>query len=78
MLRESNGPEAYSSDPEEEEEEEEEEDMTFGESDQDAMAEEMMDVSDLPTALSACSVREAAFQERGHRHIQDPQTITHA
>ncbi|XP_041810476.1 calcipressin-3 isoform X1 [Chelmon rostratus] len=72
MLREtskawSNGSEAYSSDPEEEEEEEEEEDMVFGETDPDGMAEEMMDLSDLPTALFACSVHEAVFEEDVHR-----------
>lgn len=71
MLRESskawsNGSEAYSSDPEDEEEEEEE-DMVFGESDQDGMAEEMMDLSDLPTALFACSVHDAVFEEDAHR-----------
>lgn len=70
MLRESskawsNGSEAYSSDPEEDEEEEEE--MVFGESDQDGVAEEMMDLSDLPTALFACSVHEAVFEEDVHR-----------
>lgn len=70
MLRESskawsNGSEAYSSDPEEDEEEEE--DMVFGETDQDGMAEEMMDLSDLPTALFACSVHEAVFEEDAHR-----------
>lgn len=70
MLRESskawsNGSEAYSSDPEEDEEEEE--DMVFGETDQDGMAEEMMDLSDLPTALFACSVHEAVFEEDSHR-----------
>eukprot|EP00064_Thunnus_orientalis_P016898 superscaffoldBa00003453_g16971 len=69
MLRESskawsNGSEAYSSDPEEDEEEE---DMVFGENDQDGMAEEMMDLSDLPTALFACSVHEAVFEEDAHR-----------
>lgn len=78
MLREtfktwSNGSEAYSSDPEEdeeeveEEEEEEEENMVFGENDQEAMAEEMMDLSDLPTSLFACSVHEAVFAEALHR-----------
>lgn len=73
MLRESskawsNGSEAYSSDPEDEEEEEEaEEDMVFGETDQDGVAEEMMDLSDLPTALFACSVHEAVFEEDVHR-----------
>lgn len=71
MLRESskawsNGSEAYSSDPEEEEEEEEE-DMVFGETDQNGMAEEMMDLSDLPTALFACSVHDAVFDEDVHR-----------
>ncbi|XP_070776618.1 calcipressin-3 isoform X3 [Enoplosus armatus] len=70
MLRESskawsNGSEAYSSDPEEDEEEEE--DMVFGETDQDGVAEEMMDLSDLPTALFACSVHEAVFEEDVHR-----------
>lgn len=70
MLRESskawsNGSEAYSSDPEEDDEEEE--DMIFGESDQDGMAEEMMDLSDLPTALFACSVHEAVFEQDLHR-----------
>lgn len=70
MLRESskawsNGSEAYSSDPEEDEEEEE--DMVFGESDQDGVAEEMMDLSDLPTALFACSVHEAVFEQDVHR-----------
>lgn len=69
MLRESskawsNGSEAYSSDPEDEGEEE---DMVFGETDQDGMAEEMMDLSDLPTALFACSVHEAVFEEDVHR-----------
>lgn len=68
MLRESskawsNGSEAYSSDPDEEEEE----DMLFGEPDQDGMADEMMDLSDLPTALFACNVHEAAFEEDAHR-----------
>ncbi|KAI1895089.1 hypothetical protein AGOR_G00102700 [Albula goreensis] len=66
MLREggkqwSNGSEAYSSDPEEEEEEE----MVFGENEEEA--EEMMDLSDLPTALFACSVHEAVFEEDLHR-----------
>jgi len=68
MLRESskawsNGSEAYSSDPDEEEEE----DMVFGESDQAGIAEEMMDLSDLPTALFACSVHEAVFEQDTHR-----------
>ncbi|XP_047466516.1 calcipressin-3 isoform X2 [Mugil cephalus] len=71
MLRESskawsNGSEAYSSDPEEDEEEEEE-DMVFGDSDHDCTAEEMMDLSDLPTALFACSVHEAVFEHAAHR-----------
>ncbi|XP_028252096.1 calcipressin-3 isoform X1 [Parambassis ranga] len=70
MLREtskawSNGSEAYSSDPEEDDEEEE--DMVFGESDHDGMAEEMMDLSDLPTALFACSVHDAVFEQDVHR-----------
>lgn len=71
MLREnsktwSNGSEAYSSDPEEEEE-----DMVFGESDQDVMTEEMMDLSDLPTALFACSVHDAVFEEDMYRVSQE-------
>ncbi|XP_024128507.1 calcipressin-3 isoform X2 [Oryzias melastigma] len=61
----SNGSGAYSSDPEEDEDEEE--DMVFGESDQDGVAEEMMDLSDLPTALFACSVHEAVFSQEAHR-----------
>ncbi|MEQ2213000.1 hypothetical protein XENOCAPTIV_008062, partial [Xenoophorus captivus] len=70
MLREnfkawSNGSEAYSSDPEEDEEEEE--DMVFGESDQDGMSAEMMDLSDLPTALFACSIHDAVFEQDVHR-----------
>jgi len=70
MLRESSkawskGSEAYSSDPEEDEEDEE--DMVFGETDQDGVGEEMMDLSDLPTALFACSVHETAFEEDMHR-----------
>lgn len=81
MLREnfkawSNGSEAYSSDPDEDEEEEE--DMVFGESDQDGVAAEMMDLSDLPTALFACSVHDTVFEEDMHRvsrcfllHISD-------
>ncbi|KAK7903859.1 hypothetical protein WMY93_016466 [Mugilogobius chulae] len=64
MLRESlkgcsSGSEAYSSDPEEDEEDEE--DMVCGESDQEAMAEEMMDLSDLPTALFACNVHDTCL-----------------
>ncbi|RVE57344.1 hypothetical protein OJAV_G00215200 [Oryzias javanicus] len=65
----SNGSGAYSSDPEEDEDEEE--DMVFGESDQDGMAEEMMDLSDLPTALFACSVHEAVFSQEAHRTVQE-------
>lgn len=70
MLREtskawSNGSEAYSSDPEEDDDEEE--DMVFGESDQEGVVEEMMDLSDLPTALFACSVHDAAFEQDTHR-----------
>ncbi|MEQ2259034.1 hypothetical protein XENORESO_005820 [Xenotaenia resolanae] len=70
MLREnfkawSNGSEAYSSDPEEDEEEEE--DMVFGESDQDGMSAEMMDLSDLPTALFACSIHDVVFEQDVHR-----------
>lgn len=61
----SNGSGAYSSDPEEDEDEEE--DMVFGESDQDGVAEEMMDLSDLPTALFACSVHEDVFSQEAHR-----------
>ncbi|KAM6912701.1 calcipressin-3 isoform 2-T2 [Xenentodon cancila] len=70
MLRESskgwsNSSEAYSSDPEEDEEEEE--DMVFGENDQDGITEEMMDLSDLPTALFACSVHDAVFKQDAQR-----------
>ncbi|KAM8833289.1 calcipressin-3 isoform 2-T2 [Synchiropus picturatus] len=70
MLRESskawsNGSEAYSSDPEEDEEEEE--DMVFGDNDQECGADEMMDLSDLPTALFACGVHDAVFEEDVHR-----------
>ncbi|KAK6474462.1 calcipressin-3-like isoform X1 [Huso huso] len=53
---------SYNSDQEEEEEEEE---MVFGENDGDL--EEMMDLSDLPTSLFACSVHEAAFEDEQHR-----------
>ncbi|KAM9432644.1 calcipressin-3-like isoform 2-T2 [Salvelinus alpinus] len=68
MLREgakawSNVSEAYSSDPEEEEEEEE--DMVCEENEDGE--EEMMDLSELPTALFACSVHEAVFEEDRHR-----------
>ncbi|MGH0180782.1 UNVERIFIED_CONTAM: hypothetical protein FKN15_023258 [Acipenser sinensis] len=57
---------SYNSDQEEEEEEEEEEEMVFGENDVDL--EEMMDLSDLPTSLFACSVHEAAFEDEQHRN----------
>lgn len=39
---------------------EEEEEMVFGENEDDL--EEMMDFSDLPTSLFACSVHEAVFE----------------
>ncbi|XP_072313765.1 calcipressin-3 isoform X1 [Eucyclogobius newberryi] len=70
MLRESlkgcsSGSEAYSSDPEEDEEDEE--DMVCGESDQEGMAEEMMDLSDLPSALFACNVHDTVFDQDVHR-----------
>ncbi|XP_055718559.1 calcipressin-3-like isoform X1 [Salvelinus fontinalis] len=66
MLREgakawSNVSEAYSSDPEEEEEE----NMVCEENEDGE--EEMMDLSELPTALFACSVHEAVFEEYRHR-----------
>ncbi|XP_042598320.1 calcipressin-3 isoform X1 [Cyprinus carpio] len=66
MMREggklwSNCSEGHSSDPEEDDEEE----MAFGETEEDS--EEMMDLSDLPTALFACSVHEAVFEEDGQR-----------
>ncbi|TRY99101.1 hypothetical protein DNTS_021536 [Danionella cerebrum] len=62
MMREhrklwSNNSEGHSSDPEEDEEEE----MAFGDTEEDF--EEMMDLSDLPTALFACSVHEAVFED---------------
>ncbi|KAJ1079849.1 hypothetical protein NDU88_000082 [Pleurodeles waltl] len=50
----------YSSDQEEEEEE-----MIFGENDDDL--EEMMDLSDLPTSLFACSVHESVFDLEDQR-----------
>ncbi|MEQ2168563.1 hypothetical protein GOODEAATRI_015958 [Goodea atripinnis] len=80
MLREnfkawSNGSEAYSSDPEEDEEEEE--DMVFGESDQDGMSAEMMDLSDLPTALFACSIHDVVFEQDVHRLVQDSKSQQH-
>ncbi|XP_031435952.1 calcipressin-3-like [Clupea harengus] len=58
--------EPYSSDPEEEEEEE---GMVFGDNDEDC--EEMMDLSDLPTSLFACSVHEAVFEEQRQRNKQE-------
>ncbi len=66
MMREggklwSNISEGHSSDPEEDDEEE----MAFGETEEDS--EEMMDLSDLPTALFACSVHEAVFEEDRQR-----------
>lgn len=58
----SNGSEAHSSDPEEDDDEEE---MLFGENDDES--EDMMDLSDLPTSLFACSVHEAVFEEDRQR-----------
>ncbi|NP_001005392.1 calcipressin-3 isoform X1 [Danio rerio] len=52
--------EGHSSDPEEDEEE-----MAFGDTEDDY--EEMMDLSDLPTALFACSVHEAVFEDDRYR-----------
>ncbi|XP_004394802.1 PREDICTED: calcipressin-3 isoform X5 [Odobenus rosmarus divergens] len=48
---------------------EEEEEMVFGENEDDL--EEMMDFSDLPTSLFACSVHEAVFevQEQKERNM---------
>ncbi|XP_057200250.1 calcipressin-3 isoform X2 [Triplophysa rosa] len=62
MMREvgnlwSNNSVGHSSDLEEDDEEE----MAFGENEEDS--EEMMDLSDLPTSLFACSVHEAVFEE---------------
>lgn len=62
MMREvgklwSNNSEGHSSDPEEE--------IAFGENEEDS--EEMMDLSDLPTALFACSIHEAVFEEDRQR-----------
>ncbi|XP_016118121.1 calcipressin-3-like [Sinocyclocheilus grahami] len=57
----SNSSEGHSSDPEEDDEE----GMAFGEAEEDS--EEMMDLSDLPTALFACSVHEAVFEEDRQR-----------
>ncbi len=51
----SNSSEGHSSDPEQDDEEE----MAFGETEEDS--EEMMDLSDLPRALFACSVHEAVI-----------------
>lgn len=49
---------------------EEEEEMVFGENEDDL--EEMMDFSDLPTSLFACSVHEAVFEEQQQKSV--PQT----
>lgn len=57
----SNNSEGHSSDPEEDDEEE----MAFGENEEDS--DEMMDLSDLPTSLFACSVHEAVFEEDRQR-----------
>ena len=75
MLREgmkawSNGSETYSSDPEEEEEEE----MVFGE-EEHKEATEMMDVSDLPSALFACGVHQAVFEEEPQRVRQAAKSL---
>ncbi|XP_026998872.1 calcipressin-3 isoform X1 [Tachysurus fulvidraco] len=59
----SNGTDAHTSDPEEDEDEEEM--MMFGENDEES--EDMMDLSDLPTSLFACSVHEAVFEEDRQR-----------
>ncbi|KAF4084351.1 hypothetical protein AMELA_G00127780 [Ameiurus melas] len=56
-----NGSNAHSSDPEEDEDEE----MLFGENDDGS--EDMMDLSDLPTSLFACSVQDAVFEEDRQR-----------
>ncbi|XP_060736221.1 calcipressin-3 isoform X1 [Tachysurus vachellii] len=61
----SNGTDAHSSDPEEDEDENEEEMMMFGENDEES--EDMMDLSDLPTSLFACSVHETVFEEDRQR-----------
>ncbi|GAA6111467.1 calcipressin-3 isoform X1, partial [Tachysurus ichikawai] len=58
-----NGTDAHTSDPEEDEDEEEM--MMFGENDEES--EDMMDLSDLPTSLFACSVHEAVFEEDRQR-----------
>uniref|UniRef100_A0A8C0M258 RCAN family member 3 n=2 Tax=Canis lupus familiaris TaxID=9615 RepID=A0A8C0M258_CANLF len=52
---------------------EEEEEMVFGENEDDL--EEMMDFSDLPTSLFACSVHEAVFevQEQKERNTSSMQ-----
>uniref|UniRef100_A0A8C8ZUB9 RCAN family member 3 n=1 Tax=Prolemur simus TaxID=1328070 RepID=A0A8C8ZUB9_PROSS len=54
---------------------EEEEEMIFGENEDDL--EEMMDLSDLPTSLFACSVHEAVFEvqeqkERNTNCMREP------
>lgn len=48
-------------------EENDEEEMAFGENEEDS--EEMMDLSDLPTSLFACSVHEAVFDYTGEVQI---------
>ncbi|MBN3293645.1 RCAN3 protein, partial [Polypterus senegalus] len=50
---------AYNSDPEDEEE------MIFSENEEDV--EEMMDLSDLPASLFACSVHECVFEDTHHQ-----------
>lgn len=45
----------------------EEEDMIFGENEEDL--EEMMDLSDLPTSLFACSVHEAVFEVQEQKDL---------
>ncbi|XP_053538826.1 calcipressin-3 isoform X4 [Ictalurus punctatus] len=63
----SNGSDAHNSDPEEDEDEEE---MLFGENDDES--EDMMDLSDLPTSLFACSVHDAVFEEDRQRGCGKP------
>ncbi|XP_021570181.1 calcipressin-3 isoform X7 [Carlito syrichta] len=55
---------------------EEEEEMVFGENEDDL--EEMMDLSDLPTSLFACSVHEAVFevQEQKERNTNFMQELS--
>uniref|UniRef100_A0A7N5K7S6 RCAN family member 3 n=1 Tax=Ailuropoda melanoleuca TaxID=9646 RepID=A0A7N5K7S6_AILME len=55
---------------------EEEEEMVFGENEDDL--EEMMDFSDLPTSLFACSVHEAVFevQEQKERNTSSMQELS--